>query len=330
MALSFRLGSIPVRVHGSFFLVVIMLGMTTNLAQLAEWVIIVFVGVLLHELGHALVGKSFGLVPRIDLAGITGLTSWTGGDVRGLGTAKRVGISLAGPFTGILVGTLTVLLRLRAGLPWFAFGVEDGTPFDQVTNDVVWVNAGWGLLNLLPILPLDGGNVLFLLVNRMTGGKGEKPARIVSMVFAGAAVALALYKRNPFTGFLAAIFFIQNLQSFRAVSALNQDAPLRERLKAGFGALDHGETNEAIRAGEEVVAHAAHPAIRADGVRLLAFGYLYAGHWPNLMGLLESPACQAIGDAELAKFEEALRELDRPTEAARLGEIRAARRTPKF
>src|ERR1700722_19012492 len=122
MKLAFRLGSIPVQVHGSFLLVVVLLGMLGgDPSGILLWIVVVFVGVLLHELGHALVGRSFGLTPQIDLVGFGGLTSWAAGGAE-LGPPKRIAISLAGPFTGIAIGLGTlVFIRTRAGLPPLAF-----------------------------------------------------------------------------------------------------------------------------------------------------------------------------------------------------------------
>jgi Zn-dependent protease len=224
MNFDFRLGSIPVRVHGSFLLVALFLGFGGGdpgqpIAGIVEWVIVVFVGVLLHELGHALVGKSFGLTPQIDLMGFGGLTSWSAGNARALGTAKRIAISLAGPFTGIAIGTGTLIVfRARAGLPPFAF-FDHRTPWTELVYAIVFVNAGWGILNLLPILPMDGGNVLFQSLNWLTKGNGEKPARIVSLVVAASAGLYALFVlRQTYAAIMAGLFAVQNLQALRASS----------------------------------------------------------------------------------------------------------------
>src|SRR5580692_1205891 len=121
MMLQFRLGSIPVRIHGSFLLVVLVLSSNGgDPAGLALWAAVVFTGVLLHELGHALVGRAFGLTPQIDLIGFGGLTSWSAGKAGELAPPKRIAISVAGPFTGIAIGLATTLfVRARAGLPPF-------------------------------------------------------------------------------------------------------------------------------------------------------------------------------------------------------------------
>src|SRR4051812_28679543 len=96
-----KLGSIPLRVQGWFVMTAVMLGGMNERdpAKLALWVAIVFVSVVVHELGHAMMGKAFGLVPRIDLHGMGGTTSFQEspeGAAQALGTGRRVAISVAG------------------------------------------------------------------------------------------------------------------------------------------------------------------------------------------------------------------------------------------
>ena len=349
MKLAFRLGSIPVTVHGSFLLVVAFLALSSgdggppDPAGMIQWVLVVLVGVLLHEMGHALVGRSFGLTPQIDLIGMGGLTSWSAGAKRPLSAGRRIAISLAGPFTGIAIGLATVLfIRVRGGVPLLAiFDIHPregfppftlfarDTPWTALSYDIVVVNAGWGVLNLIPILPMDGGNVLFQSLNALTKGAGERPARIVSC---GVAIVIGLGALKIgwiFAAFLAGLFAVQNIQALRAASAHANDAPLRDPLKAGFAALEGGDPGAAVRIARDVLARASSAAVRTDAVRLLAFGYLLSRAWGDLVGLMESPASQAIGDDEMEKFERAARELGRPEEGERIAAVRAKRRAPR-
>lgn len=176
---TFRLGRIPVRVHFFFFLMAFMLAGGRPGPLLVSWVIVVFVSVLLHELGHALMGRAFGLTPEIDLHGMGGLTSWRSGPK--LGPGPFILISLAGPLTGIALGLVAYVVSHRVAL----------SPMGRaVLGQFVWVNVGWGILNLIPMLPLDGGNVLARTLDLLTGGRGRKPAHVVS---AALAALLILY-----------------------------------------------------------------------------------------------------------------------------------------
>ncbi|MGH9765018.1 MAG: hypothetical protein ACREAC_29635, partial [Blastocatellia bacterium] len=82
-----KIFGIPVRVSFTFWLLVLFLGYNrildpqgiSPLATILELGAVVFGSVLFHELGHAFVGRGFGLVPQIQLYGMGGLTSWEGG-----------------------------------------------------------------------------------------------------------------------------------------------------------------------------------------------------------------------------------------------------------
>jgi Zn-dependent protease len=213
----FHVGSIPVQVHPWFLLTAAMLGAgdSTQLVPLVVWVAVVFVGVLLHELGHALAGKAFGLDPEIDLLAFGGLTSWRGGGKRGIGTAQRVAISVAGPFTGIAIGGATWLyqrsLQNSGDIPSAGLWL--------LLTDIWFVNFFWGAVNLLPILPLDGGNVLFAVAQKVTRGNGERPARTISLVVAAIIALYSLSRGMVFNAVFAGLFALQNFQALRALGA---------------------------------------------------------------------------------------------------------------
>ena len=68
----FTLAGFPVQIHWSFFLVAALLGFSRDLYVLLVWMGVVFVSVLLHEMGHALVGRRFGMHPEIFLYAMGG------------------------------------------------------------------------------------------------------------------------------------------------------------------------------------------------------------------------------------------------------------------
>jgi membrane-associated protease RseP (regulator of RpoE activity) len=72
--------------------------------------------------------------------------------------------------------------------------------------DLMWVSLGWGIINLLPILPLDGGNIAITLLRRTRIDEPERVARLLSV---GAALGLAmwLYSAVGWFGALWALFF---------------------------------------------------------------------------------------------------------------------------
>jgi Zn-dependent protease len=192
----------------------LLLGMwERDLLVTALWVGIVLLSVLLHELGHATAGLAFGLEPRIDLHGMGGTTSW--GTGRKLATAQLVSISLAGPFAGFFVAAVVYWLLGPRRLPRFHG--------DFVYETLLYVNVRWGLLNLLPMLPLDGGNVMAQLLNAVTRGRGARPARVISLLVAAISAAVAARFQNWWAALLAVSFAASNWRELRALRAAEHE-----------------------------------------------------------------------------------------------------------
>lgn len=229
-----KLFGIPVRVDPSFLMLAVFLGLDrmNNVTLLLSWAAVVFVSVLLHEFGHALVGRAFGLSPSIMLYGMGGLTSWTEG--RALAPIRRIAISLAGPFAGFLLGGIVYAVRLSSPPPAGSF-------LETLVWDLLWVNIGWGVLNLLPILPLDGGNVMKSTIDLVTKGRGETISRVVSLLLAAAIAILALRSAQLWGGLLGLMFAYQNgsalYQNWQAKSD-PRTAYTMARVMARSGRLD--------------------------------------------------------------------------------------------
>lgn len=314
--MQFRLGSIPVRVRAYFFLMAVMLGAQFRTPQLVgTWIAIVFVSVLVHELGHALVGKAFGLVPQIDLHGMGGTTSWVKGREK-LGPGRSIAISLAGPFAGFVFGTI-VLVYAKAGpgpkSPYAAFALEQ----------LLWVNFGWGIVNLLPMMPLDGGNVARSALDWVTKGRGEKPARILSIAIAGLALVWAAINAQAWLGLLAAMFTWSNVQAYRQIDQRKLDVPLAEAIEKAYGALDRQDGAAAIALLRPTLAAGTTLELRQIGLRLFAYALLLEGQWGELLPLLDRER-DVIGAEELARYAKAARELGRTDDASAIDAIRTA------
>jgi Zn-dependent protease len=267
--LSFRLGKIPVRIQPSFFLIAVLFGLIgTDLRILAAWVVIVFVSVLLHELGHASMGLAFGLSPSIELHGMGGTTSWSSGTA--LSTARRVAISLAGPFAGFGVAAIVRYAVGRAVFPPTPLGAF-------IYDNLLFVNFYWGVLNLLPMLPLDGGNVMTQLLNALTGGRGEKPARVVSIVVASLAIPVALVTGYWWGGVLAASFIATNARGLRDATARAHDAPMLPALEQAYAALNAKDAARVLSLARPIALSSRTAPVRAEALQLVAFGFLLEG-----------------------------------------------------
>jgi Zn-dependent protease len=202
--INFRLGRIPVTVQPWFFVTALLIG-PRQLPGIVLWLAVVFAGVLIHELGHAMAVRRQGVEAAIELHGFGGVTRWSGTIL--LAPGQRALISAAGPAVGIAVGAaaLTVAKLLPSGQP----------AVSELLQYAVWVNLGWGLLNLFPVLPLDGGMIVASLVESVWGARGLYAVRVLSVVVCIGLCALAVTAGWLWSAFLAGVLAISNLQAAR-------------------------------------------------------------------------------------------------------------------
>jgi membrane-associated protease RseP (regulator of RpoE activity) len=172
---------------------------------------VVLVGILAHELGHAFAGRRLGLEPWIRLMAFGGMTGWI--RPRPLTPGQQILISVAGPAVGISIGG-AVLVAGLAGV--FA----DASPAVlQVLDYVLWVNLGWGILNLLPILPLDGGHILASVAGLVAGRNGRIAARVFSIILTVVIGLWALFAGEWWILILGVVLTFANVQGLRAEMA---------------------------------------------------------------------------------------------------------------
>ena len=181
--LRFTLFGFPVQIHWLFWVTCAILGGgfyargPEDWLRIAIWTAVVLVSIVVHELGHALAGRRYGGRPSILLHGLGGLTILPG--LR-LDRGRSILLSLAGPLAGLALGGLTLL---AAPL------LVTSEPLARYTlASLLYVNIFWSFFNLLPILPLDGGQIMRSLL----GPTRRRQSAIVGTAVAGLLAALAL------------------------------------------------------------------------------------------------------------------------------------------
>lgn len=260
---SFSLFGFPIRVHTAFIFVAALLGYRADDARaIVEWVGIVFVSVLFHELGHALVARRAGYEPWIELHGMGGLTHLERTKTTPLATwSSDLAIALAGPVFGLMLGA-TVWIAARM----FPYLTEHDTA-RTIVFDLLWANVGWSVLNLLPMLPWDGGLATRAVLRRLFPKRGEPVSYGVSLVVASAGLALALYSRSVWMAYLTGRALIDSLRALRRFR-------FEARLGRAWGAWDRGLLEPARSAAEALARHAPDPLSRARAVELVVFACL--------------------------------------------------------
>lgn len=194
----------PVTVRGSFLLIAALIGFTGvgNIEQTVAWIAIVFVSILIHELGHAFTARMYGSAVSIELNGLGGLTRWSLPDGE-LTPGKRALIAAAGSATGLLFGGLVWLIAGQFG-PYYGL-----TGF--VLANTVRVNVFWGLLNWAPIRPLDGGHLVMSLLEKLAPARAVAIGRVIFMLSAGVALAVAIKYQLIFITVLAGWMLLSEL-----------------------------------------------------------------------------------------------------------------------
>ena len=193
--LRFRFLGFPVRVHPWFWIGTVLFG--SNILKvlgpeyLLVWVAVVFVSILVHELGHALAYRRFGADADIVLYAFGGLAIATH-VISGRG--RRIIVSLAGPFAGFVLCGL--VYGTNRAFEWGlsnAGQAPNGLELWFLYRQLVWVNLVWGLFNLLPVFPLDGGQVVRELCGMKWGTRGKRISLQISFVVALMVVAYSLF-----------------------------------------------------------------------------------------------------------------------------------------
>ena len=166
-------GRISISIHPFFWLFAALIGWMNSQSFFGTliWIGIIFISVLFHEFGHALSAVFFRQTARIQLVALGGVTTFNGPKLK---FWQQFLIVLNGPLAGLLLFFLASL-ALQLPLP---------LRFSELIAAIRIVNLFWSFANLLPVLPLDGGQLLRITLEGFFGVKGYKASLIIGIVFA--------------------------------------------------------------------------------------------------------------------------------------------------
>lgn len=208
---------VDVKVHWSFFLLLVFFGASgyartgtlQGAALLAALVVVLFVFVVLHEYGHALVARRLGIGVRdIILMPLGGMARLETLPER---PSDEVKVSAAGPPVNL------VLAALFYGAAYAGFGVSpfaaanptaEGISPGGILAYLGLINVILAVFNLLPAFPMDGGRILRgLLSLRMNRVKATEIASLVGQGFAALFFVLGILAGNIILAFIAVFIF---------------------------------------------------------------------------------------------------------------------------
>lgn len=152
--LRWQMFGIPVRIHPTFWLIALLFSWPIFDRYGFPFLLIgvgsMLVALLAHEMAHALMFALYRVRSSIICYSFGGLTIPQG---RVSLRLHRILVTLAGPFTNLALAAL--LWASNESTPWAITNLYTAVFFDIFFS----INLGWGVLNLLPIIPLDGGQV---------------------------------------------------------------------------------------------------------------------------------------------------------------------------
>ena len=231
----FRLLDVPVRVNPLFWAMAAALGWESHdRFEVLIWIACVFVSILVHEFGHGLTARAlFPTRPSVILYLMGGLCSYDGDSrhpwrhAQVLAMGPGAGFLLFGLVLGVGLAVLGIgyvwpfgLIFAHVPPPWFTHQPEWlSRSILRAYDDLLTINLFWGLFNLLPIYPLDGGRLASLFLTMHDRREGPRRGYIVGLLTAGGlAIYFAANHQVVNAFFIASLAFL-NFQLLQAAQA---------------------------------------------------------------------------------------------------------------
>ena len=236
--LHFPIAGVPVRVHPMFWLAGLVMAASggRDVTGVLIWIGVLFVSILIHELGHAFAMRKFRESPRVVLYMMGGLAISDGGGNPLSGRSKsrnsfeQIIISAAGPTAGFLFAALIVVaVNVGGGTVKFhrpdihepifwSVGKLSNPHLFYAVHDLLFVNIVWGLVNLLPVMPLDGGQIARQLITMRDPWDGVRKSLWLSTIVAGAFAAMGvMYWGSPMVGIMFGMLAASNYMSLQQI-----------------------------------------------------------------------------------------------------------------
>ena len=234
-----RLFNIPVQIHWTFLLIFVWLGFTSYSQswnwQATTWafffLIAIFICVVLHEFGHALTARRYGVDTRdIILSPIGGVARL---DRLPEKPAQEFMVAIAGPLVNVAIGLILSAYALVASeesrmqlFDIFSLLTDQGSNFFAVELSafeyflfgLIALNIILAIFNMLPAFPMDGGRVLRSLLSMKLGRvKATRIATIIGQLIAVGLVGYGFFTMSLVTSFIGIFVFVSAANEYRMV-----------------------------------------------------------------------------------------------------------------
>jgi stage IV sporulation protein FB len=272
-----------------FFLMAAFIGFinSLNLYGTLLWIIVIFLSIIVHEMGHALFFRLFGLNVHVELTLFGGVTYPKGGR---LSLPKEFITTLAGPVFGFGLFILASLLLA-------SHSVTDPTIL-YLLNITRLINLIWTVLNLVPVLPLDGGQLLRIVFEFFGGYEARQKAFVASMCIAFLAGLVFIFMQLYIISVLFFMFAFQNYEvakQLKGSSEEDESEILKQDLIKAENLFLQGKLEEAISALEEIRARSRRGMLYQIATQDLAKVYMKQEKFQEAYKILK-PLSKVLSD----------------------------------
>jgi len=247
-------------------------------AQFVAWFAVVFFSVLFHEFGHAIMASSFGKRSLIELSFMGGTTYFS---QEGLKKWQLFLISLNGPLFG---------LGLFFAASYLKIGLDPGSIWSYACKITAFINLFWTIFNLLPILPLDGGQLLRIVFEVIFKNKGLFFAGILSSAFSTALGLVSFLLGQYFIGSILFLFAFQNfelIKQARYISSADREDQNRQKLQEGLMLFETQQFDKAKQLFEDLRTKTKNGVIYNQSTTLLALMLRLKQNYEELYNFLK-------------------------------------------
>ncbi len=248
---------IPVRVHWTFGLLLLFILYTIlTTKDIKMWqgvsyglmVLTIFVCVILHEYGHALTGKRFGVKTQdIIISPLGGLARMTNMPEKPI---HEFFIVIAGPLVNLAIGTfIGVIMYFITGKFSMDLLTYDFNKPEEYIRMLMPINLGLFLFNLIPAFPMDGGRILRSLLSIKLGKvKATQIASVVGRVLAIGFVIYGVFDQQMILAMIGLFIFMMAGKEYdqTKLQGLIASINVKEIMRTTFSRLHLSDTYETV------------------------------------------------------------------------------------
>ncbi len=244
---------IDVFIHWTFIILIawiVMLQLRTNgdllhILTAVGFILVLFLCVTLHEYGHALAARRYGIKTKhITLLPIGGIAMLEKMPEK---PAQELIVALAGPLVNFVIAAVLMIYLYASGQPLFATQFITLTTTDNFIQNLLKINLVLAVFNLIPAFPMDGGRalraILALKLNRVLATRiAARTGQFIAILF----VFWGLFS-NPFLVFIGIFIFLaaQAETTFTQTHSMLSNTSVSDVTMRNYTTLDENDTLQA-------------------------------------------------------------------------------------